>query len=132
MLLVKNRLSLHVFAAILEGKVILLRSHNGWIFPHGKNTSHSHDIFLERLLTPFFENTHVPAHTLITPPIEDFSFGEDVYTCIFTISPFAGKLREDAVDKVTLLPIQEIVTHMLHPDMRTLVVPLQSFKSHPS
>ena len=130
MLIAKNRISLHVYAAIHEGKVALVRAHGGWIFPHGRNTSKSHDIFLQGLLDPYFEKVHVPRHQLVTPPIEDFSFGEDTFTCIFTWCPFTGNLREHMTSEVTLLPTHEIVTHMLHPDMRALTAPLMSHKSH--
>jgi hypothetical protein len=118
-----------VLAPILDGKLVLLKSGNHWRLPHSHDQSHPHEIYLGWMLEPFFEAAHVRDHTLITPPLSDFSLNDNLYTCTFLACNFSGILRPEKANEVAVISKGNLVPHIFVEDMRPLIG-IREFESH--
>ncbi|MEN9621964.1 MAG: hypothetical protein RLZZ67_398 [Candidatus Parcubacteria bacterium] len=81
------------------------------------------------MLEPFFEAAHVRDHTLITPPLSDFSLNDNLYTCTFLACNFSGILRPEKANEVAVISKGNLVPHIFVEDMRPLIG-IREFESH--
>lgn len=113
---------LHVFAPMTkDGKVILLASAGGFMFPYGENGAYGNDVFLKGLLDEFFTSVHVGNFRLIGPPIPNFIIGNDKFLCHFKACSFEGMPRDSAEGKVRFMPLESLMPYIFKEDFRELV-----------
>ncbi|HVU06608.1 MAG TPA: hypothetical protein VHE10_02365 [Candidatus Paceibacterota bacterium] len=105
--------ALYVFAPLTEdGKLVLLPWQGRLTLPYGINGAHSHDIFLNGLLRPYFEDVSLSRMEPVIETLEQFWFEGKDCACSFYSFAFRGK-RKELGSGASVIPLAEIPSHAI-------------------